>query len=374
MSEPFSIPTSDAQTTLRGQIDFPPDARQERQTALIVPGGWFMDRDGFMGGCEDERCLMYRDLARALSQAGVTVGRYDNRGVFCNEFTMPPCGKSSDELQITRHYLANCIDFRVRRGVTVATNLQDIEAVYAYLVARLQIPADQVVIVAHSEGGINVARLIGQRRIRPKGVVLIASIAESPKGVFMWQTIDRNVAKMMSWDADQDGVVTRADVERSYPVAPFFYESAIRMDELLPETSWSEAALREFFTGRYLLLKQDALACDPRDPYPTPSPEFELVNASYDWWRQWFQDDTSVIDHLRSYEGEVCFHLGEIDSQTPAQRQIALARDKSVPGRLRFNLHKNRGHALRSSERVFGPMDEEARDSVVSDVMSILRS
>ena len=144
------------------------------------------------------------------------MGRYDNRGVFCNEFTMPPCGKGSDELQITPlpgklHRLSG-----VRRGVTVATNLEDIEAAYAYVVEPLATPRRPGRDRRPLRGGINVARLIGQRRIRPKGAVFIASIAESPKGVFMWQTIDRTVAKMMGWDADHDGVVSRADVERSY--------------------------------------------------------------------------------------------------------------------------------------------------------------
>jgi pimeloyl-ACP methyl ester carboxylesterase len=316
---------------------------------------------------------MYRELARALCKAGVAVARYDNRGVSCNEFTMPEC-PSTDELEITRHYLAHCIDFNVRRGITVSTNLEDIQSVYAYVTDRLQIQEEQVVVVAHSEGGLNTARLIGQQRITPRGVVFIGSIVESPKSVFAWQTIDRNIARMMSWDGDADGVVTRADVERSYPEDPFFYESGIPMEELLPESTWCEGALRELFTERYLQMKQDALSRDRRNPYPEPTPEFEVVNASYAWWRQWFEDDTPVINHLQSYPGEVCVHLGEIDPQTPVHRQIASARDWSVAGRLRFRLHKNRGHALREGEPLHGPMDEEAREQVVSDVISVFRS
>jgi pimeloyl-ACP methyl ester carboxylesterase len=373
-SEPLSILSADGQTSLEGQIDFPPGVLPEREVVLIVPGGWFMDRDGYMGGCEDERCLIYRELARALCAAGVTVARYDNRGVSCNEFTMPPCDASGEELQVTRHYLAHCIDPGVRRTITIATNVDDVESVYAYVARRFHLDEGQAVIVAHSEGGINVARLVGQGRIRPKGMVFVASIAESPKSVFMWQTIDRNVATLMSWDADRDGVVTRTDVERMYPADPFFSESAISMDELLPKSAWSEAALRDFFTARHLKMRRDALACDPRDPYPKPSGEFEVVNASYDWYRQWFEDDTPVIEHLRSYDGDVCFHLGEIDPQTPGHRQLALAPSGPTPGRVRFKLHKNRGHALRSGERLVGPMDPEARDEVVSDVLAVLRS
>jgi hypothetical protein len=62
-----------------------------------------MDRDGYMGGSGTERDLIYRDLARDIVAAGTAVVRYDNRGVRCNEMTMPPCPDGSSELEVTRH-------------------------------------------------------------------------------------------------------------------------------------------------------------------------------------------------------------------------------------------------------------------------------
>jgi len=44
-----------------------------------------------------ERDLIYRDLAKDLVAAGLAVVRYDNRGVRCNEMTMPPSPESGQD-------------------------------------------------------------------------------------------------------------------------------------------------------------------------------------------------------------------------------------------------------------------------------------
>ena len=81
-TEQFEIATRDGRTRLRGQIDLPCLHPGPRYPAvLIANGGWFMDRDGFMGSSGTERDLVYRDLAKYFLSAGFAVVRYDNRGV-----------------------------------------------------------------------------------------------------------------------------------------------------------------------------------------------------------------------------------------------------------------------------------------------------
>lgn len=88
----FEIPTRDRRTYLKGQIDLPTGENSSQFPAvLIVNGGWFMERDGFMGNSGTERDFVYRELAKNLVAAGIAVMRYDNRGVRCNEMTMSPC-------------------------------------------------------------------------------------------------------------------------------------------------------------------------------------------------------------------------------------------------------------------------------------------
>ena len=47
--EEFTVPTGDRMTCLRGELAYPDDRPGPFATLLIVPGGWFKERDGFMG-------------------------------------------------------------------------------------------------------------------------------------------------------------------------------------------------------------------------------------------------------------------------------------------------------------------------------------
>jgi hypothetical protein len=186
--QPFEIPTRDGRTTLTGQVDLPAVGGAARYpVVLMVPGGWFMDRDGYMGGSGTERDLIYRDLAKDIVAAGIAVVRYDNRGVRCNEMTMPPCPAGSSELEVTKHYLNACVDPDVRQTVTVQTQMDDVEDVWTFSINHPQIDPTRAVIWAHPEGCGNAARLIGARRICPRGAIFVCTATESPAGLVRWQ-------------------------------------------------------------------------------------------------------------------------------------------------------------------------------------------
>ena len=178
-----------------------------------------------------ERDLIYRDLAKDLVAAGLAVVRYDNRGVRCNEMTMPPSPESGQdqdaEFERAKHYLSCCVDPEVRRTVTVQTQMA-------------------------------------------------------------------------------------------------------------------------------------------------------LVAASNNWWKQWFTNATPAIDHLAAYTGYASFHIGEIDSQFSALRQLSLAQSRIDTQRFarapRLVWHPGRGHALRSGEPAAGPMDEEAKAQLVKEIADVLIS
>lgn len=105
-SQQFRIRTRDGLAQLGGQVDLPSRSNGVRYPlVLMVPGGWFMDGDGYMGGSGSEGDLIYRDLAHDFLAAGFAVVRYDNRSVRCNEMTMLPCPEGCSELEASRHYL-----------------------------------------------------------------------------------------------------------------------------------------------------------------------------------------------------------------------------------------------------------------------------
>ena len=298
-TEQFEIETGDRRTRLTGQLDFPDSSAERGAVVLMVPGGWFMDRDGYMGGSGTDRDMIYRDLASGILEAGIAVLRFDNRGVGCNEMTMPPCRDGSDELVATRHYLDACVDTSVRQTVNVQTQMDDVEKVWEFALNHCDLNPARAFIWAHSEGGLNVARLIGSKRIDPRGVSFVGTITESPASVFQWQTVDRYAQHIMSWDEDGDGRVTETDIQRHFAHDEFLAAVGMAPEAVAaPKEGWTKETIRQRFVIEYERIKAEAVAEPDDAPYPRQGDgdEVHVVVASNNWWKQWFEDWTPVID------------------------------------------------------------------------------
>lgn len=377
LSHLFEIPSRDGRVLLTGQVDFPAGSPRRYPAVVMVPGGWFMDRDGWMGNSGTERDLIYRELARAFTASGMAVLRFDNRGVRGNELTMPPCPAGRSEAEAAQHYLDACVDSGVRRTVTVETQQDDIEEMWRFAAEHVNIDPARIVLWAHSEGGLNTARLIGAQRVAPCGVIFVGTATEAPAEIFHWQVVERYVERVITWDADGDGVVTAGDVDRAFPSDSLFAAVGMSLEMVRPpQDYWTREALHAHFAAEYEALKAASLAMPDEASYPPAAPGRELVVASYRWWKQWFLDTTPTIDHLQGFDGRSSFHLGEIDAQVPGdrQRQFAEARCQAAnfrnpPSRM---LHRGRGHALRTGEPVAGPMDEAAIDLLVKEAKGML--
>jgi len=336
-----------------------------------------MDRDGYMGASGTERDLVYRDLAKAFLSAGLAVVRYDNRGVRCNEMTMPPCPAGSSELEISKHYLNACVDADVRQTVSVQTQMDDVEDVWNFTLNHPRVEPARALIWAHSEGGGNVARLIGMRRICPLGVIIVGSALESPVGLVHWQMVDGYAKHLMKWNSDGDGRVTQADIDRHFPTDHLFPAMSITPDMLTPPNGgWTIVTARDRFSKIYDKTKAAALAKPDDAPYPDQWGEFRMIAASNNWWKQFFEDTKPMIDHFAEYRGYSSFHIGEIDSQSPGKRELAFGESRIRAGIFarapRLVFHKGRGHSLRTGQPAAGPMDNAAKASLVQEVQGIL--
>ena len=377
MIEEFSLPTEDGLAQLRGDVMSPDDPTQPTAALLIVPGGWFVDRDGFLGDSYTEADLMYLRIARRVLAERFLVARYDNRGVVGNELTIGLAQESPDPLADTERYFATCVDSEIRRSVTPETLASDAESVYRFLAQHRTVDPSKIVIFAHSEGGLHVARLIGSQRIDPAGVVFAGSIARSPMDGMNWQVVDRYVEEVMRWDRDGDGRVSAGDVASAYGTS-YFAEVGVTEEELHPDRGeWSESELRAFFAARYEQTKQRAVEAPDDAPFPDPDDvNLSFVAASNRWWKQWFIDDTPVMEFLRHYPGRVAFHFGEIDRQHSVKREVEYIQEcqDSMIHEPKIIVHPSRGHAFGLSKAISGPMDLEAEDIIVEEIAMMLRA
>jgi pimeloyl-ACP methyl ester carboxylesterase len=365
---PFSIPTSDGLSQLRGVIEKPGESASDQPILLIVPGGWFMERDGYMGDSGTEADLMYRRLAHRVVRSGYPVARYDNRGVYGNELSAGFVGEE-DSLESTAAYLKACVNDKERLLVTADSGMHDLVSVYRHIGQRHK----KVAVFAHSEGGLHVAKAISRRLVNPAGLVLVGAIADSPAGILRWQTVQRYVEELFRWDDDGDGILDEKDILKAYGDGCILAETEITKEVLgVPESGWDRENLTDFFLRKYEEMKADALATDPDEAYPRSDGALDFVAASYSWWQQWFTDEETLVSRLCDYRGRVHFHLGGLDSQASGARELSIIDRSGLSNSWHLVLHESRGHALRTGERNRGPMDDEAEDLLVSDVLAIM--
>ena len=377
MIENFSLPTLEALTTLNGDMQWPDDAKQPVGAVVIVPGGWFAERDGFMGDSYTEADLMYLRLARRIIAAGFVAARFDNRGVQGNEFTIGITKESEDPETDTRRYLQSCVNSEVRRSVTPETLVSDVASVYHFVALHPRVDSENIVMFTHSEGGIHVARAINQHAIQPRGVVFAGVTTFSPVDTVRWQSVDRYVDEILRWNRCVDGRLTIAELENSYR-SSWIAEAGVELDDLRPMIeTWTESSLRQFFSDRYEREKARTMNtsdCEPFPPANAGQPSF--IAASYRWYKQWYSDSTPLLAHLFDYSGKTTFHFGEIDRQINAPREVEHieSRSHALAIQPRIELHHQRGHAFGLQKPVAGPMDQGSEDRIAEDIIATLRA
>lgn len=143
-----------------------------------------------------------------------------------------------------------------------------------------------------------------------------------------------------------------------------------------PSDGWTRETLYDCFTAEYEKMKADSFAKPDDAPYPDAAPELRVVAASNNWWKQWFMDETPLIDHLAGYGGHAAFHFGELDSQNPARRQWSFAKGRIEAGIFvrppRLAFYEGRGHALGMGEPALGPMDKAAKACLVAEAREVM--
>ncbi|WP_324194640.1 alpha/beta hydrolase [Nocardia terpenica] len=159
--------------------------------ALVLPGSGRADRDSNVPRLP---LGLTRDIAQALTGAGVATLRYDKRGI----------GASGGEFLPTGFH----------------QQLADARAALAWLAAR--VPGVPVLVVGHSEGGLHAIELAADGSAA--GAVLLSTAARTGEEVLLWQgvqlvsTLPRWLTTILRWTRIDPLVSQRkrlARIERS---------------------------------------------------------------------------------------------------------------------------------------------------------------
>jgi alpha/beta superfamily hydrolase len=155
-SEEITFKSGDVK--LAGTVTVPQDGKTKHPAILIISGSGPQDRDGKTP--ELKFSVQYKSLAHALSNSGILVLRYDDRGL----------GKSHGDFGT-----ASLSDF-----------VSDVNAGINYLKARTDVDKTRICLIGHSEGAI-IAPMIAAQDTTIKAIVLMAGTAKPLDQVILEQ-------------------------------------------------------------------------------------------------------------------------------------------------------------------------------------------
>ncbi|NIM57693.1 MAG: alpha/beta fold hydrolase [Candidatus Aminicenantes bacterium] len=149
-SEEVSYPSE--KIKLAGTLTIPKDNRSKHPAAILISGSGPQDRNEDTVGPGGLKFGIFKQIAHQLSENGIAVLRYDDRGVGKSEGNFMEAGQ--EDL------------------------IQDVKAGVSYLRTRDDILDDGIALIGHSEGGI-IAPRVAAEDPKIRAIVLMAGTAET---------------------------------------------------------------------------------------------------------------------------------------------------------------------------------------------------
>lgn len=346
----FVLKTTDGLTSISGQVDVPDCGAVNYPAVVIVGGTGLFSRNGYFGSSGTEKDFLFSTLARNLNANCIAAVRFDYRGVKCDI-------KSPTDV-------TNCLDQNDRSHVSDETILDDIQTVYDYALKQNYISNDKIILLGHSEGSLNISRLVARGSIFPTGILFFGGLTESAHDILHWQLAVRPVDWAFEMDTDRNGLLTNFEVTTGFDHSKL--KGVFPVGDLIsPDGEWTRAKLDQAFESKFDSYKNTFLAVPDAEPY--------LINgaiySSYKWWKRWFVDKVPVLENLKNFVGPIEYHNGDIDSQTPGLRELNFLNTSTIAMKSKpnFVVHVGKGHGL-GPEALLGPMDENIADKLVETV------
>ena len=138
---------------LAGTLTIPKDNRKKHPAVILISGSGPQDRNEDTVGPGGLKFGIFKQIAHVLSENGIAVLRYDDRGV----------GKSGGNF----------------KGATQEDFVQDAKSAIEFLRNRKDILKDKIALVGHSEGAIIALRIAKENPDLIKAIVLLAGTAKT---------------------------------------------------------------------------------------------------------------------------------------------------------------------------------------------------
>ncbi|WP_245000916.1 alpha/beta hydrolase [Dickeya dadantii] len=368
-AHPFALRSQDGNATLTGQINYPQTPAGVYPLVVLVPGSGMHDRHYLIGDSGTQADFVFTCLAQDFLAAGLAVLRFDGRGVK---------GHRRDKTLDNPEYLFNrdlayrqlFIDAAVRQTVTPQSQYDDLYTLCQYAVGLPHIDRHNLILLGHSEGTINIGRMVAHYPVAAKALMLVSPTFSSIKQLMEWQLIHRTVAWLKAIPHTGDRL-TLEDLKNGFGHSPLAFLQPI--SSLLPYKGYWDGADFDGMTARlqasFDTQRDIVLSHDDRDPWPADAP---FTQSSYAWWKQWYQNETPEIEHLAGCQSRVLCYFGMMDTQVNAAAEAAwFERVQHRFPHVEITLLPDVGHTL-GIHGLLGPMTTSCADLLVQTAHDIV--
>lgn len=370
--EIFSLPTEDMKTSLNGQINWPNSHVKSTTIVILCPGSGLHNRDYLIGESNTNNDFVFLALAQELLDSGIAVARYDCRGVTSHRrdaLLAQPEFIAKKDLA----FLENFVDSDIRSTVTPLSQYDDIFTVYDFLIKNsVSMGITKIILLGHSEGGLNISRLIKHYKINPHGVILISPPILSMPEIMRWQLYERYI-KWLEMIPHSNHIITFEDIKNGYGNSPLAFINNI--SKIIPYKGFWDSNDLDNFLGEGIKnfenQKTASLAHDDDEPWPAPAPA-PFTQFSYSWWKQSFIDDNSPeIFNLKDTKYPISIFLGDMDTQLDNEKQYSFfIENRHFFPNIEISLFAGAGHTL-GLHALMGPVADDFMVKIISSAVKI---
>ncbi|GAB7215592.1 hypothetical protein OS42_22030 [Dickeya oryzae] len=367
----FALQSLDGKATLTGQINYPQTPAGRYPLVMLVPGSGMHERHYLLGNSGTQADFVFTCLAQDLLDAGLAVLRFDGRGVKSH-----PRDKTLDnpEYLFNRDlaYRRLFIDAAVRQTVTPQSQCDDLYTLYQYAIDLPHIDRHNLILLGHSEGTVNLSRLMARYTVTAKALILISPLFSSMKQLMEWQLIHRTVTWLNAIPRAGDQL-TLEELKNGFGHSPLAFLQPI--NDLLPYKGyWDQADFDAMTAKLQASFEQQSamvLGHDDQEPWPADAP---FTHSSYAWWKQWYQSELPEIEHLAHCRSRILCYFGEMDTQVNVAAEVALfERVRHRFAHVDITRLPDVGHTL-GIHGLLGPMSESCADLLVQAAHNIVTS
>lgn len=317
----LSVSSADKVTILNGVATSIKSVSKKSARYALLIGGSLTERDG-VGEIDGVLIPTYKFLADELTRRGFVVARFDQRGV--------RAGLSCLNDQVgEKKSLARCIDSRIRQTYSSATPREDILTQYEKLKSTFGAKDRDITVIAHSEGGYHVARMIFDKMLNPGKVVFLATPFEAIGESTEWRFIGANIQRIATCDTEGDAFVTNEELRSCYQktIAPHFSPLEFLIS---PSGGWSikdTANIAALLRTVYLAQIESVTKAQPNDGLKVRFGDIEVIATTMGQYSELLNERRDFAKLLSNFRGQIMFSWAGKDQTFSATRQLSFSRE-----------------------------------------------